>query len=98
MLQNGLMGALNRQLEQCLASGRQAATFKGIKYAGEILRITCEGEMSLEWLKQTVRALTALWEGAQLNVVPLAQLPRLVRATLWIPGPPFGASDTMGSS
>ncbi|KAJ3652469.1 hypothetical protein Zmor_018430 [Zophobas morio] len=40
MVQNGLMGALDRQLEQCLASGRQAATFRGIKYTGEILRIT----------------------------------------------------------
>ncbi|KAJ3621762.1 hypothetical protein Zmor_007308 [Zophobas morio] len=25
------------------------------------------------------------------NVVPLAELPRLVRATLWIPGPPVDA-------
>ena len=32
-----------------------------------------------------------LWEGAQLNVVPLAELPRLVRATLWIPGLPVDA-------
>ena len=27
-----------------------------------------------------------MWEGAQLNVIPFAQLPRLVRATLSIPG------------
>mgnify|MGYP005984135983 FL=1 len=28
---------------------------------------------------------------AQLNVVPLAELTRLVRTTLWIPGPPVDA-------
>ncbi|KAJ3665593.1 hypothetical protein Zmor_001084 [Zophobas morio] len=43
--------------------------------------------MSLEWLTQTVGSLTPFWEGAQPNVVPLAKLPRLVRATLWIPRP-----------
>ena len=48
MVQNGLMGALDRQLEQCLASKRQAATISSIKYSGELLRITCEDEMSLE--------------------------------------------------
>ena len=62
MVQNGLMGTLGRQLEQCLASEREAATFKGTKYTGEILRITCEDEVSLEWLKQTVRSLSP-WEG-----------------------------------
>ena len=51
MVQNGLMGALDRQIEQCLALGRQAATFGDIKYTGQILRITCQGEMSLEWPK-----------------------------------------------
>ena len=69
MVQNGPMGTLDRQFEQCLALGRQAATFRGIKYTREILRITCEDEMSLELLKQTVRSVTLLWEGAQLNVV-----------------------------
>ncbi|KAJ3652637.1 hypothetical protein Zmor_018585 [Zophobas morio] len=77
IVQKGLMGALDRQLDQCLASDRQAATFRGIKYTGEILRITCEDELSLKWLQKTVRSLTPLWEGAQLNVVPLAELPRL---------------------
>ncbi|KAJ3649881.1 hypothetical protein Zmor_021598 [Zophobas morio] len=91
IVQNGLMGALNRQFDQCLVSGKQAAIFRGIKYTGEILRKTCEDEVSLKWLQQTVRSLTHLWEGAQLNVVPLAELPRLVRATLWIPGPPVDA-------
>ncbi|KAJ3664979.1 hypothetical protein Zmor_000506 [Zophobas morio] len=91
IVQKSLMGALDKQLDQCLASGRQAATFRGMKYTGEILRITCEDELSLKWLQQTVRSLTPLWEGAQLNVVPLADLPRLVRATLWIPGPPVDA-------
>ncbi|KAJ3655602.1 hypothetical protein Zmor_014724 [Zophobas morio] len=81
------LGALDRQLEQCLAARRQATTCRSIKYTEEILRITYEDEVSLEWLKQTVRFLTRLWEGAQLNVVLLAELPRLVRTTLWIPGP-----------
>ena len=34
---------------------------------------------------------TRLWEGALLNVVPLSELPRLVRAILWIPGTPLYA-------
>lgn len=31
LLQNELMGALDNQLEQCLGSGQQAATSRGIK-------------------------------------------------------------------
>ena len=63
------MRALDRQLEQCLASeDKQPLSL-------------------LEWLKQKVRTLISLWEGAQLNQAPLVQLQRLVRATLWIPRP-----------
>ena len=38
-----------------------------------------------------MRSVRPLWESAQLNVLPLAELPRLVRATLWIPAPPVDA-------
>ncbi|KAJ3643255.1 hypothetical protein Zmor_025979 [Zophobas morio] len=90
MVQNCLMGALDRQLQQYLASGRQAATFRGIKYTGEILRRTSEDEISLEWLKQTVRSLIPLWEAAQLNVVPLTEGCRGRTS-------PPGESEPMGS-
>ena len=42
-------------------------------------------------MAKTLRFLTPLWEVAQLNVVPLTELPRLLNATLWIPGPPVDA-------
>ena len=58
MIQNVLTEALDRQLEQCLASERQAATFRGSKYTKEIPSIACEDEVSLEWLKQTVGSST----------------------------------------
>ena len=46
MVQNSLMGAMHRQLEQYLASTGQAATFRGIKYTEEIIKITYKHEIS----------------------------------------------------
>ena len=45
-VQNSLMGAMHRQLDQYLASTGQAATFRGIKYTEEILKITYKHEIS----------------------------------------------------
>ncbi|KAJ3652465.1 hypothetical protein Zmor_018426 [Zophobas morio] len=70
--------------------GKASSHFQGYQYTGEILRVTCEKEISLEWLNQTVSSLTPLWEAAQLNVA-LAEIPRLMRTTLWISELPVDA-------
>lgn len=59
-------------------------TFRSWTYAGEIIRVFCEDEYTLGWLTDTVGGLRP-WEGASLAVVPVDKLPRLTKATLWIP-------------
>ena len=65
-----------------------ASTFRGWRYSGEILRISCEDSHSLEWLKEVVGNLPQLWEAAHLKVVQEDCLPRLRKAAIWVPGKP----------
>lgn len=69
-------------------SFRGPLTFSGWAHIREILQITCDNETSLEWLRNTVPALSKPWEGARLDVVGMDQLPRLTKATVLIPGEP----------
>ena len=84
-----LQDQLSRQLDHCLFAlkeGEEPPVFDGWHYSGEFLRITCGDNHSLEWLKSTVNALPSLWDNAQLEVVTLDKLPRLVKTAVWIPG------------
>lgn len=60
-------------------------TFSGMRHAGEILRINCDNDASLTWLRNTTG--TFLIDGALLEVVPVENLPRLTKLSLWIPEP-----------
>lgn len=86
-VQAGLQGFLEDFLEN-QQPDQKSPTFWGWKYSGEILRIHCENDHSLEWLKTAVAACPAPWEGARLSVIPADQLPKLTKAALWIPGTP----------
>lgn len=84
-----LQEKLYEQLDTCifaLKDGEKPPIFNGWQHSGEILRITCNDNHSLEWLKATVSNLPQPWSNAQLEVVEVDRLPRLVKAALWIPG------------
>lgn len=82
-----LKKVLLQKLDETLFEGNSnPPTFKSWTHTHESLRIVCETEASLDWLKETVKRLPPLWEGAKLEVVPYDQLPRLTKVTLWVPG------------
>lgn len=84
-----LQGELAKRLDNTLFSGKQVAPiFRSTSYSQETLKFTCENDSSLDWLKNTICSLPPLWEGANLDVVPVDQLPKLTKVTLWIPGNP----------
>lgn len=66
------------------ASGSKPPTFRSWTYSGEIIRVVCEDESTLAWLTEAVCGLKP-WENATLAVVRADRLPRLTKASLWIP-------------
>ncbi|KAK5648130.1 hypothetical protein RI129_003022 [Pyrocoelia pectoralis] len=87
MVQSHLAKVLDQHLF-ALTGATLAPTFRGWRYSGEILRISCDNNHSLEWLKKAVGNLPPLWEAAHLMVVQEDCLPRLCRAAIWVPGEP----------
>lgn len=84
-----LKKCLSQKLDNTLIEGGPTPpTFRTWTYTQETLKITCENEASLDWLRQAVKSLPPLWEGAKLEIVPVDQLPKLTKVTLWVPGPP----------
>ncbi|VEN51786.1 unnamed protein product [Callosobruchus maculatus] len=82
-----LKRALLEELDTIVLSRRASErppVFRSWKYVGEIIKIVCEDEDTLEWLKETIFTIRP-WEDADLDVVRADQLPRLTKATLWIP-------------
>lgn len=81
---------LNRRLDEILlapvTSTAAVPTFGGLRVVGEILRITCDDELALNWLTQVVDTSEPLWDGAQLKVVQEDQIPKLWKVSIWIPG------------
>lgn len=59
--------------------------FGGCSHRFDIFYITCCDSATLEWLRKTIESFPPLWEGAKLKVVRESELPRLRKATLWIP-------------
>ncbi|CAH1102902.1 unnamed protein product [Psylliodes chrysocephalus] len=60
-------------------------TFRSWTYSGKIIREMCDDDLMLEWLKTKVPTLKT-WEGAALAVVRMDELPKLIKASLWISG------------
>ncbi|KAK5650455.1 hypothetical protein RI129_001484 [Pyrocoelia pectoralis] len=87
MVKNELAKIID-QLFYATESTTPAPTFKGWRYSGEILRISCENNYSLEWFKKVVSDLPPLWEAAHLKVVQEDCLQRLRKAAIWIPEEP----------
>lgn len=59
-------------------------TFSSMVYAGQILKIDCTDDLSLEWIKATISKLPPI-EGLQPNVIREKDLPTLSRVQIWIP-------------
>lgn len=87
-VENSLTAALDAFIAAVGNEAKPAPTFDGLYHSGQILRITCSDQSSLDWLRSTVANLPPLWQGAILDVVQVDDLPRLTKVTLWIPGEP----------
>lgn len=82
-----LEGELTKRLDLALAGEGtgEPPIFRSWKHSQGILRIHCENDGSLTWLRTCITSLPPLWEGSMLELIPEGQLPRLTKVTLWIP-------------
>ena len=83
-----LTAELDRYLSQASASTSIPPTFRGWFYSGEFLRLTCSDDQTLGWLRKAVANIRAPWPGARLDVAAAEELPKLVKAAMFIPGVP----------
>ncbi|CAH1115235.1 unnamed protein product [Psylliodes chrysocephalus] len=85
LVKKTLMGELDKTILSASCSKTKPPTFRSWTHSGEIIRVTCDDELRLEWLKTKVPTLKT-WEGATLAVVRMDELQKLTKASLWITG------------
>ncbi|CAH1109635.1 unnamed protein product [Psylliodes chrysocephalus] len=85
LVKKTLMGELDKTMLSTSCSKTKPPTFRSWSYSGVIIRVTCDDDLTLEWLKTKVLTLKT-WEGATLAVVRMDELPKLTKASLWIQG------------
>ncbi|CAH1107877.1 unnamed protein product [Psylliodes chrysocephalus] len=85
LVKKALMGELDKTILSASGSKNKPPTFRSWTHFGEIIRVTCDDDLSLEWLKSTVPSLNT-WEGASLVVGRVDGLPKLTKSSLWVPG------------
>ncbi|XP_031329836.1 uncharacterized protein LOC116160842 [Photinus pyralis] len=68
-----------------LAVGAVSPKFTECRHRGGALLITCADQASVDWLRSELGSV-APWEGAKLRFVEAKNLPKPIRAHVWIPG------------
>lgn len=86
ILKTTLLEELDNTIMSASSSSSKPPTFSSWSYTGEIVRITCDDDSSLAWLTTKVEALSGGPTGTNLEVISVDKLPRLTKATLWVPG------------
>uniref|UniRef100_A0A6P7GN39 Uncharacterized protein LOC114340832 n=1 Tax=Diabrotica virgifera virgifera TaxID=50390 RepID=A0A6P7GN39_DIAVI len=83
---------LDRAILSTSNSQARAPTFKSWTYSGEIIRVACDDDEALAWLKKAIDDLKP-WEDASLAVVSQDKLPNLTKASVWISEDVTNTSD-----
>ncbi|CAH1105879.1 unnamed protein product [Psylliodes chrysocephalus] len=85
LVKKTLMGELDKTILSASCSKTKPPIFRSWTHSGEIIRVTCDDDLTLEWLKTKVPTLKTS-ERATLAVVKMAELPKLTKASFWVPG------------
>ncbi|CAH1100892.1 unnamed protein product [Psylliodes chrysocephalus] len=85
LVKKTLMGELNKTILSASCSKTKPPTFRSWIHSDEIIRVTCDDDLTLEWLKTKVPTLKTR-EGATIAVVRMDELPQLTKASFWFPG------------
>lgn len=62
-----------------------APKFENTHCRGNYLIVTAADKFSFDWLKSNVTAFE-IWQGFTISVMPVADIPKLKKALLWLPG------------
>lgn len=81
LIKNALINALDE-----IAEGQQPPRFSGVYFRGGFLLASCADQATKEWLERMVEKCVP-WEGAKLSVCDAKDIPKPIRALVWIPGP-----------
>ncbi|XP_074033088.1 uncharacterized protein [Leptinotarsa decemlineata] len=83
LIKKQLLEELDKIIFSASSNNSKPPTFKSWTYSGEI-RVVCDDDVTLEWLKEATMTIKP-WEEASLAVVSVDKLPKLTKASLWIP-------------
>ncbi|CAH1110708.1 unnamed protein product [Psylliodes chrysocephalus] len=83
LVKNTLMAELDKTVLYASCSKTKPPIFRFWTHSGEIMRVTCDDDLTLEWLKIKVPTLK-IWKGATITIVRMDELPKLTKAALWI--------------
>ncbi|XP_072375605.1 uncharacterized protein [Diabrotica undecimpunctata] len=92
LIKQSLIEELDRTILSPSSSQVKAPTFKSWTYSGEIIRVVCDDDEALAWLEKATSDLKP-WEEVSLAVVSQDKLPKLTKASLWIPEDAISTSD-----
>ncbi|XP_074033100.1 uncharacterized protein [Leptinotarsa decemlineata] len=84
VIKKQLLEELDKIIFSASGNNSKPPTFKSWIYSGEIIRVVCDDDVTLEWLKKATMNIRP-WEKASLAVVSVDKLPKLTEASLWIP-------------
>ncbi|CAH1108170.1 unnamed protein product [Psylliodes chrysocephalus] len=84
LVKKTLIGELEKTILSASYSKTKSPTFRSWSHSGKIIRVTCDDDLTLEWLKMKVPTIKT-WKGATLAVVRMDELPKLTKTSLWIP-------------
>jgi len=81
------------KLEEAIDAGGTAPTFQESGVRQNRFHLSCTNRESYAWLRATIGSMVAQGEGHELplQLVPASEVPKLLRAEVYISGPPPGA-------
>ena len=69
--------------------------FEWSRFVNGILRITCHDKESKDFLSKMVKTKGEHWDGASLQVVSKDDIPKLTKASIWLPEEYRAAADVL---
>ncbi|XP_074026450.1 uncharacterized protein [Leptinotarsa decemlineata] len=84
LIKKQLLEELDKIIFSASSNNSKPPMFKSWTYSGEIIRVVCDDDVTLEWLKKATMNIKP-WEEASLAVDSVDKLPKLTKASLWIP-------------
>ena len=93
ILEEKIIRALLMEMQR--TNNANIGKFDGAKWRQGVKVVGCSNKKSLEFLTSCVRANSEPWKGANIDIVPVADVPHYTTARVWVPPPILEDSNTL---